>query len=151
MKCTWPCHRSYWVKGSICFPESISPNSVSRLSELSPGKMRRMFLSGSDRHPQGRLRTVQVLKEEASDAGVPRITGFGRSRAQTLAEAFERIGDGETGDVLHALVAQRAGHAHAERPAEAHGKIAVVHSPGEERLGMQGVGHIDAFPPVGFD
>jgi len=55
------------------------------------------------------------------------------------------------GDVLDTLVAELAGHAEAERAAELDGEIAVVHSHGEEGLRMQGVGHVDAFPPVRLD
>src|SRR5579863_6491873 len=90
-------------------------------------------------------------KEDDSDAGVPRITAFRRCRAQTFAEVFERVGDRQAGYILHALVAQLPGYAHAKRTAKRHWKIAIVHSPGQKCLGMQGVGHIHAFPPVLVD
>ena len=86
-----------------------------------------------------------------SDAGVPGVAGFGRRGAEAFAEFLDVIGYGQVGDVLDALVAELAGDAHAQRAAEADGEIAVVHAPGEEGLGMEGVGHVDAVPPVGFD
>ena len=49
------------------------------------------------------------------------------TRSPALAESLERVGGRDAGDVLHALVAELARHAQAERAAEGHGKIAVVH------------------------
>ena len=67
-------------------------------------------------------------RRQASDARIPRVTTLRRRRAQTFAEAFKRVGRRDTDDVLHALVAELAGHAQAERTTERHREIAVVHS-----------------------
>src|SRR5437762_9509617 len=79
----------------------------------------------------------------SSDACVPGVV-------PSFAEPFQAIGDGEPGDKLHALVAELAGKAQTKRTTVAHGKGAAVHPVDQESLGMQGVGHVDALPPVGL-
>jgi hypothetical protein len=39
------------------------------------------------------------------DSGVPRVTVVGLGGAQAFTKALKRVGDRETGDVLHALIA----------------------------------------------
>src|SRR5436190_24342021 len=76
-----------------------------------------------------------------SDAGVPGVV-------PSFAEPFQAIGDGEAGDKLHALVAELAGKRQTKRSTVAHGKISAVHPVDQESLGVQGIGHVDALPPV---
>ena len=94
----------------------------------------------------------RLLTESLSlDACVPGIAGLGRRGAQTLSEVFERIGGCDVVDELHVLVAELAGDAQAKRAAEGDREVPVVHAPGEERLRVQGVGHVDAVPPAALD
>ena len=68
-----------------------------------------------------------------------------------MAEALQGVGDRQVGYVLDALVTQLARDAQAKWTAEADRQIAVVHTESEERLRMEGVGHVDAFPYGFFD
>jgi hypothetical protein len=55
------------------------------------------------------------LTERESDAGVPGIAVLWRHGAQALTEPFQTIGDGHTGDVFYALVAELTGNAQTKR------------------------------------
>src|ERR1700680_4685224 len=98
--------------------------------------------------------TTEILhspETSLSDACIPGIARFWSRGAQTLAEPFQTVGDGQLGDEFHALVAELAGQSQAERAAVAYGKFTAIHPIGEKSLRMQCIGHIDAFPPVGID
>ncbi len=95
------------------------------------------------------MRRLPVAR--SSDAGVPRIAALWRGRAKTLAEFFQIVGDGESGDKFHALVAELARKPQAERATIADRQIAAIQAVGEQGLWMEGIGHINAFPPVGLN
>src|ERR1700728_4670591 len=84
----------------------------------------------------------------ASDARVPGVAAFRRCGTQPLAELFQIVGHGEARDVFHVLVAQWARNTQTQRPAVGHWKLTAVHAVSDESLRMQGIGHIDAVPPV---
>ena len=79
---------------------------------------------------------VFYLRAKVLYTGVPGIASFGRRRSEALAKAFHRVGNRKVGDEFHALVPQLAGHPQPQRAAELHRQIAVIHSHGQEGLGM---------------
>lgn len=58
-----------------------------------------------------------------SDASVPGITAFRPGGAQSLAEPFDRVCHDQAGYVFETLVAELAGHTHAQRAAEGYLRI----------------------------
>src|ERR1035438_2509006 len=90
------------------------------------------------------------LATSLSDAGVPCIASFWRCAAQSLTETLQIVGDRQMGKELHVLVAELAREPQAKRSAVAYGKLFAIHSIGQKSLRVQCVGHIDAFPRVGF-
>ena len=107
-------------------------------------------MTTKSRGPTEQVRAT-LLGPTESDAGVPRVATFRRRRAQALAELVEFISQGEPGDVLDVLVAQLTGNAQAKRSAEGDGKLTAVHTDGQQSLWVQGIGHVDAVPPVGLE
>src|SRR5271157_5841262 len=104
-------------------------------------------LSGRDRR-----RPPQTLAQtNLSDTGVPGVASFRIRAAQTLTESFHAIGHRQVSYKLHVLVADLAREPQAKRPAVAHGQFIAIHPIGQKSLRVQCVGHIDAFPRVGFD
>jgi hypothetical protein len=65
----------------------------------------------SPRHGSTKTSTEILHSPETSlsDACIPGIARFWSRGAQTLAEPFETVGDGQLGDEFHALVAELAG------------------------------------------
>src|SRR5579859_3369555 len=85
------------------------------------------------------------------DARVPGIATFWSCGAQAFAEGFQVVGDGHVSDEFDALISKLARDAHAQRAAVAYGKFTAIHAVDEKGLWVQGIGHIDAIPPVGLD
>ena len=97
-------------------------------------------------------RRIRGERTRDSDAGVPGVAAFRRRGAEAFAEAFERVGCGDMRNVLHTLVAELARDAEgASGPAEAEREDRRRSCLWSEGLGMRGIGHVDAFPPVRLD
>src|SRR5579863_2458827 len=93
---------------------------------------------------------VRTTLHCVSDAGVPGVAVFASDGAETFAELFQIVRDGQVVDEFYILVADLPGEPHAKWSAVGHGQIVAVHAVAEECLRMQSVGHIDAVPGIGF-
>ena len=88
-----------------------------------------------------------------SDARVPCVPIFRAqgAGAQAFAKLLEVISDREAIDVFDVLVAELPGNPQPERSAEFDGKLGAIHAVGDESLRVQGIGHVNAVPPVGLN
>src|SRR5581483_7354745 len=93
----------------------------------------------------------QAWKDCSSYPCVPGISTFGGNGAQALAELLYIVGDNQAVEELHALIAKLPRKFHTQWTAAAYWQIIPVYSEGEKCLRMERIGHIHAFPPVGFD
>src|SRR6185437_13590503 len=112
------------LRSAMCSISSVNVNQVRILSDAEADTADTAVATGDEGSPVG------------SDAGVPGVAAFGGCGAQTFAELLHRIRRGQPDNILHALVAELAWNAHAQRTAETDGQIDVVHAPREQRLRM---------------
>src|SRR4030095_7725025 len=82
------------------------------------------------------------------ESGPPGVTPFGVRATETLAELLDRVRQREPRQVLDALVAKLPRHSKTYCRAVVDRHRLAVHAVGEERLRMQRVGHVDAFPEL---
>src|SRR5262245_3765737 len=81
------------------------------------------------------------------NAGVPGIAVFRALGSFPLAPLFCRIRDSNHRKILQLLIAELSLNAQANRCAVRNRKVLAVHSVGQKRLRMPGVGHIQTVPP----
>ena len=62
--------------------------------------------------------------------------------------SFSSVGNGNPGEIFHALITELARNAQAKRSAVGRGKFLAVHAIGKQSLRMQRVGHIQAVPRI---
>ena len=72
----------------------------------------------------------------------------GALRTEAVADSLGRVGHGHPGEELQALVAELARHLEAKGSAVVRGDVRAVHAVGEQGLGVEGVVHVDAVPPL---
>src|SRR4051812_45594354 len=75
-----------------------------------------------------------ITEKSASDSRVPRIAVVRGRLALSVAESLERIGQHETVEEFHALVAELARDAQPQWAAEGHREVGTVHPPRDQRL-----------------
>lgn len=87
----------------------------------------------------------------ASYAGVPRVAAVRAGAPAALAERSQIVRYGQVVDVFDALVSQLPWHTQAQWAAERYRKFPPVHAMRNQRLRVQGLGHVDALPNVGLN
>ena len=68
-------------------------NVIGAIASVAARQLSRGTKSENFVNAVGLLHLNRIRAQDASDAGVPRITIFRFGRAQTFAEVFERVGD----------------------------------------------------------
>src|SRR6266851_7401616 len=84
----------------------------------------------------------------SSDPRVPGVPTRRLDGAPTIANMFQRIGDGNTRQELHALVPQLPRHAHTQRSAMVRIEIRAIHPIRQKGLRMIRIRHVQAVPHV---